>query len=159
MKIILRQAEKEDLQKVLELIKELAEYEKAPEQVSITLQELENDGFAENPLYEIIIAEKDGQIAGMSFFYFSYSTWKGKCLFLEDIIVKEKFRGQGIGTKLFDATLKRAKETKAKRMQWQVLNWNKPAINFYEKYNAEFDNEWINCKFTEEQILKYKTNN
>lgn len=156
MKISLRKATKEDLPEVLALVKELALYEKAPDEVTITIEELEKDGFGEHPLFWIILAENktacptDGSfgrgIVGMSFYYIRYSTWKGKCLYLEDIVVKEEFRGQKIGQILFEETIKAAKEMNAKLMNWQVLDWNEPALNFYEKFNGEMDGEWINGK-------------
>jgi len=142
----IRKATKEDLPQVLDLVKELALYEKAPEEVTITLQELEEDGFGSNPLYWIILAENEQGILGMSFYYIRYSTWKGKCLYLEDIVVKEQYRGHKIGKVLFEETIKAAKEMNAKLMTWQVLDWNEPAINFYKKFNAELDGEWINGK-------------
>ncbi|NQX96516.1 MAG: GNAT family N-acetyltransferase [Flavobacteriales bacterium] len=142
----IRKATKKDLPAVLALVKELALYEKAPEEVTITLQELENDGFGEHPLYWIILAESENGIIGMSFYYIRYSTWKGKCLYLEDIVVKEEFRGQKIGKILFEETIKAAKEMNAKLMNWQVLDWNEPALNFYKKFDAEMDSEWINGK-------------
>jgi len=146
MNISIRKATKNDLPQVLNLVKELALYEKAPEEVTITLQNLEEDGFGNQPLYWIIIAENNDQIVGMSFYYIRYSTWKGKCLYLEDLVVKEECRGQKIGELLFEATIKAAKEIGAKLMTWQVLDWNEPAINFYKKFNAELDGEWINGK-------------
>lgn len=152
--IKLRKALKNDLDQVLNLIRELALFEKAPNEVTITIDDLLEDGFGENPLFHVILAETDNEIAGMSFWFISYSTWKGRCLYLEDIIVKEKFRGQGIGKLLFEATIEEAKKLNAKRMQWQVLDWNSPAINFYKKYNASLDQSWINCRFTEEQLAK-----
>ena len=155
MEIKLRQAEKQDLQVVLDLIKELALYEKAPDEVTNTIESLEKDGFGDHPLFYIILAEVDQKVVGMSFYFISYSTWKGKCLYLEDIIVNEKYRGNKIGKLLFDATIERAREIGAKRMQWQVLDWNEPAINFYKKYNAELDGEWLNCKLTKEQIINF----
>lgn len=142
----IRKATKEDLPQVLDLVKELALYEKAPEEVTITLQELEEDGFGSNPLYWIILAENEQGILGMSFYYIRYSTWKGKCLYLEDIVVKEQYRGHKIGKILFEETIKAAKEMNAKLITWQVLDWNEPAINFYKKFNAELDGEWINGK-------------
>ena len=142
----IRKATKEDLPQVLDLVKELALYEKAPEEVTITLQELEQDGFGSNPLDWIILAENEQGILGMSFYYIRYSTWKGKCLYLEDIVVKEQYRGHKIGKVLFEETIKAAKEMNAKLMTWQVLDWNEPAINFYKKFNAELDGEWINGK-------------
>ncbi len=155
MKISLRQATKQDLPEVLSMIKELALYEKAPQEVTVTLEELERDGFSERPLFEVILACHENQILGMAFYFFSYSTWKGRCIYLEDIIVKEQFRGQKIGLKLFEAVIKKSKSYSARRMQWQVLNWNEPAINFYKKLNAQFDPSWINCKLTYEQIQSY----
>ena len=146
MDISLRRATKNDLPQVLALVKELALYEKAPEEVTITLQDLEMDGFGDQPLYWIILAEDEHQIVGMSFYYIRYSTWKGKCLYLEDLVVKEEYRGNRIGELLFEATIKAAKEMEAKLMTWQVLDWNEPAIHFYKKFNAELDGEWINGK-------------
>ena len=142
----IRKATKEDLPQVLDLVKELALYEKAPEEVTISLEDLEKDGFGEHPLYWIILAENEQGILGMSFYYIRYSTWKGKCLYLEDIVVKEEYRGKKIGKVLFEETIKAAKEMNAKLMNWQVLDWNEPAINFYKKFDAELDGEWINGK-------------
>ncbi|MGB0887687.1 MAG: GNAT family N-acetyltransferase, partial [Vicingaceae bacterium] len=133
----IRKATKNDLPQVLDLINELALYENAPEEVTITLKELEKDGFGEHPIYWILLAENENEILGMSFYYIRYSTWKGKTLYLEDLVVKEKYRGNKIGEALFEATIKAAKEMKAKLMTWQVLDWNEPAINFYKKFNAE----------------------
>ena len=146
MNIKLRTASKEDLPEVISLIKELAEYERAAHEVKITLEELIQDGFGEHPLYWIILAEIDGKIVGMSFYYIRYSTWTGRNLYLEDIVVKEQYRGHGVGKLLFEETIKIAKEMKVRQMMWQVLDWNEPAINFYKKYNAELDGEWINGK-------------
>jgi GNAT superfamily N-acetyltransferase len=151
MNVSTRKATKEDLPEVLALVKELALYEKAPEEVTITLQELEKDGFGEHPLYWIILAQIENEIVGMSFYYIRYSTWKGKCLYLEDIVVKEAFRGQKIGKILFEETIKAAKKMNGKLLNWQVLDWNEPALNFYRKFNAELDNEWINCKLRLEE--------
>ncbi|MCB0401119.1 MAG: GNAT family N-acetyltransferase [Flavobacteriales bacterium] len=142
----IRKAQREDLPEVLALVKELALYEKAPHEVTITLEELEQDGFGEHPLYWIILAENEDGILGMSFYYIRYSTWKGKCLYLEDIVVKEAHRGKSIGNALFEETIKAAKAMNAKLMTWQVLDWNEPAIKFYEKFNAELDGEWLNGK-------------
>ncbi len=155
MSIKLRYAIKTDLPEVLTLIHELATYERAPEEVTVTLQELERDGFGDKPIYEIILAEENGIIAGMAFYYYAYSTWKGKCLFLEDIIVKESLRGKGIGRSLFDAVVLKCKEVNARRMMWQVLDWNEPAINFYRKYDAVLDPTWVNGKLTTKQIQDF----
>ncbi len=141
-----RNAKKEDLPEVLNLVKELALYENAPEEVTITIEQLEKDGFGNNPLYWIILAENEDGIIGMSFYYIRYSTWKGKCLYLEDLVVKKEFRGQKIGEALFNKTIEAAKQMNAKLMNWQVLDWNEPAINFYKKFDAELDGEWINGK-------------
>jgi GNAT superfamily N-acetyltransferase len=146
MDFTIRKATKEDLPEVLALVTELAVYEKAGHEVTITLEELEKDGFGENPLYWIILAENEQGILGMAFYYIRYSTWKGRCLYLEDIVVKEEYRGKKIGKVLFEETIKAAKEMNAKLMTWQVLDWNEPAINFYKKFNAELDGEWINGK-------------
>lgn len=146
MNFHIRKAQREDLPEVLALVKELALYEKAPHEVTITLEELEQDGFGEHPLYWIILAENEDGILGMSFYYIRYSTWKGKCLYLEDIVVKEVHRGKGIGNALFEETIQAAKAMGAKLMTWQVLDWNEPAIKFYEKFNAELDGEWLNGK-------------
>ena len=147
MKIIIRKAKKRDLPSVLFLIKELAIYEKAPNEVKVTLKELEKDGFGKKKAYNCFVAEaSENKIIGMALYYIKYSTWKGKCIFLDDIIVTEVFRGRGIGEKLFDAVIGAAKKMKARKIEWQVLHWNESAINFYKKYSAVFDKEWINCK-------------
>ena len=124
MNISLRKATKEDLPQVLDLVNELALYENAPEEVTITIDELEQDGFGSNPLYWILLALDVDKVVGMSFYYIRYSTWKGKCLYLEDLIVKEEYRRQRIGELLFEATIEVAKEMNAKLMTWQVLDWN-----------------------------------
>ncbi len=158
MDITLRKAEIEDVPEIVNMIKELAHYERAPHEVTITAEDLEKDGFGDNPVFEVILALCDGLPAGMAFYYYSYSTWKGKCLYLEDIIVKEQYRGNKIGKALFEAVIGKAKETKAKRMHWQVLDWNEPAINFYKKYDVVLDNTWINGKLTEQQLKNLDVN-
>ena len=155
MDISIRKGMKPDLPQVLKLIQELATYEKAPDEVAVTIAEMERDGFSENPIFKFFVAEAEGKIVGISLYYIKYSTWKGKCVFLEDIIVTESHRKYGIGKKLFDEVVKVAKEMKARRMEWQVLEWNEPAIKFYEKVNSHFDSEWVNCKLSEEQIQEY----
>ena len=146
MNISIRKATINDLPEVLALVKELAIYEKAAHEVKITLEELQKDGFGEHPLFWIILAEVDAKIVGMSFYYIRYSTWTGRNLYLEDIIVKEAYRGNSIGKLLFEETIKAAKEMNVRQMMWQVLDWNEPALNFYKKFNAELDSEWINGK-------------
>lgn len=151
-KEILRPALKEDMPAVLNLIKALALYEKALGEVEMTVAQLEEDGFGERPLFHILLMEVSGTIVGMSFCYFRYSTWKGKTWYLEDLIVLEEHRGKGYGKKLFHATLAEAKKKKANRLEWQVLDWNKPAIDFYQQQGAVLDSEWINCRFNRHQI-------
>ena len=155
MNIAIRKGTKTDLPAVLNLVKELAIYEKAPNEVTVTLSDMERDGFGENPIFSFFVAETDGKVVGIALYYIKYSTWKGKCVFLEDIIVTEAYRQFGIGKKLFDEIVKVAKEMNVKRLEWQVLEWNEPAIKFYKKLNAHFDEEWINCKLTDKEIQTY----
>jgi GNAT superfamily N-acetyltransferase len=145
MQINIRRAVKEDCPRLLELIYELAIFEKAPEAVSVTLKHFEESGFGENPVYWAFIAEADGIVQGFALYYIRYSTWKGQRMYLEDILVTEKMRGKGLGTLLFNRLLEEAKEKKFAGMVWQVLDWNEPAINFYKKYHADLDGEWLNC--------------
>ena len=144
MSIIIRDAVRKDVPSMFELIKELALYENAPEQVTNTVEQMYLDGFGENPSFGTIVSEVNGEIVGMALFYYRYSTWKGKRLYLEDLIVSETMRGQGLGEKLLDATIKKARQTACTGLMWQVLDWNEPAINFYRKFGARFDEEWIN---------------
>jgi GNAT superfamily N-acetyltransferase len=150
----IRSGKKEDLPRVLELVKELAEFERAPHEVINTVELMEEDGFGENPIYGFFVCERAGHIIGLSLYYWRYSTWKGKRLYLEDIIVTEKERGQGIGKLLFDLTMKKALEENCTGMKWQVLDWNKPAIDFYKKYNASISGEWMDCSLEADQIRK-----
>lgn len=152
----LRPAIAEDAPEILRLIKLLAEYEKAPQEVTNTVEDIIRDGFGENPIFGAMVAEADQRIVGMSLWYTRYSTWKGKCLYLEDIIVEEAYRGKSIGKALFEATIREAKKMQAKAMVWQVLDWNTPSIEFYKKYGCELDQSWINCKLTEEQINNFQ---
>ncbi|HQQ95274.1 MAG TPA: GNAT family N-acetyltransferase [Bacteroidia bacterium] len=152
MKTLVRKGTKPDIPVVLELIRELARYEKADGEVEVSVDQMVEWGFGSNPLFRFFVAEIEGQVRGTALFYHKYSTWKGKCIFLEDIIVQEAFRAKGIGSKLFDAVLQVARQEGVKRLEWQVLEWNKPAIRFYEKYHATMDAEWLNCKLTEKQI-------
>jgi GNAT superfamily N-acetyltransferase len=152
----IREGKIEDLPRVLELVKELALYEKAPEQVTNTLEMMQEDGFGPNPIFGLFVAEKNstGEIIGISIFYYRYSTWKGKRLYLEDIVVTESERGHGAGKLLFDRTMVKCIEANCTGMMWQVLDWNTPAINFYQKYGAELDSGWINCNLQSEDIEK-----
>lgn len=151
MEINIRRAVKEDCIQLLELVKELAAYEKAPHEVTVSLEHFIESGFGEHPVWWGFVAEVEPEagklpiICGFALYYVRYSTWKGQAMYLEDIIVTEKMRGKGIGRLLFDRLVVEAKEKNLNRMVWQVLEWNEPAINFYKKYNADFDAEWINC--------------
>lgn len=129
----------------MELIQELADYEKAPEEVTVTLEHFQESGFGPNPVWWAFVAEVDGKVEGFALYYIRYSTWKGQRMYLEDILVTEQMRGKQLGKLLFDRLMVEAKERNLKGMVWQVLEWNEPAINFYKKYNASFDGEWINC--------------
>ncbi len=153
--IKIRAGRKEDLAQVLTLVKELATYEKALHEVTNTVTLMERDGFGENPLFGFFVAEEERTILGISLYYYRYSTWKGKRLYLEDIVVTQSQRGKGIGHLLFEETMRYALERDCTGMQWQVLNWNEPAINFYKKYQARLDIEWINCHLEAEQIKEF----
>ena len=154
MEISIREGRREDLPRVLDLIKELALFERAPHEVTNTLSNLEADGFGPNPVYGFFVAELGTQIIGLSLFYWRYSTWKGKRLYLEDIIVTESHRGKGAGKLLFDRTMQKSLEENCTGMMWQVLEWNEPAINFYKKYGSKLDGEWVNCNLEADQIRK-----
>lgn len=152
--IAIRKGTPRDIPAMMRLVRELADYEKALHEVENTEARMLEDGFGANPIYGLIVAESEGEIVGISVYYFRYSTWKGKRLYLEDIVVSEAQRGKGIGKLLFDATMRASIETNCNGMMWQVLDWNEPAINFYKKYEAAFDNEWINCSLSRKQIEK-----
>ncbi len=143
--IVIRRAVKEDCPGILELIRELAFFERAPEEVTVTLEHFEKSGFGVNPVWWAFVAESDGEVQAFALYYIRYSTWKGQRMYLEDLLVTEKMRGKGIGQLLFHELLKEAKEKQLNGIVWQVLEWNEPAIKFYKKLNASFDAEWINC--------------
>lgn len=145
MNINIRRAVKEDCPRLLELIQELAVYEKAPDEVTVTLEHFEASGFGEKPVWWAFVAEENGIVTGFALYYIRYSTWKGQRMYLEDILVTENSRGKGLGKLLMDRLIEEAKEKRFNAIVWQVLEWNEPAINFYKKYNADFDPEWINC--------------
>jgi GNAT superfamily N-acetyltransferase len=153
-RIKIRPGKKEDLPRVLELVKELAKYERAPHEVTNTVAQMEEDGFGGRPVYGFFVAEFRNTLIGLSLYYWRYSTWKGKRLYLEDIIVTESQRGKGAGKLLFDRTMQKALEENCTGMMWQVLEWNEPAINFYKKYGSKLDGEWVNCNLEAEQIRK-----
>lgn len=145
MAITIRKAIKEDCPRLMELVTELAIYEKAPDDVTVTLEHFTDSGFGEKPVWWAFVAEEEGLIHGFALYYIRYSTWKGQAMYLEDIIVTESMRGKKIGKLLFDRLIEEAREKKFNRIIWQVLDWNEPAINFYKKYDAYFDSGWLNC--------------
>jgi GNAT superfamily N-acetyltransferase len=142
--IHIRPAIAEDCDAMLSLIRELAIYERAPDEVTVSMEHFCESGFGNNPVWWAWVAEVDGQIVGFALYYVRYSTWKGQRMYLEDIIVNEPWRGKGIGKLLMDKLIEVAAEKKFTGMMWQVLDWNEPAINFYKRYNAKFDGEWVN---------------
>lgn len=154
MDIKLREAVKEDCVRLLELVNELAVYEKAPEEVTVTLEEFVEAGFGAHKVWNAFVAEVDGFIAGFAIYYTRYSTWKGCRLYLEDFIVTEAYRGKGIGKLLFERVIKEAKDKGYNGMNWQVLDWNEPALNFYSKYDAQIEAGWLNGSFSTEQLSK-----
>ena len=154
----IRRAQKEDCPRILELVKELAVYERAPDEVTVSLEHFTDSGFGLKAVWWAFVAEttttiqaenKAGEIKseiqGFALYYIRFSTWKGQRIYLEDLLVTNALRGQGIGMLLFDALIKEAKEKNLSAIVWQVLEWNEPAINFYKKLNASFDGEWVNC--------------
>lgn len=147
----------DDLQAVYELIMELAVYEKAPDEVDNSVERMLEDGFGQKPVFEFFVAENEKGIVGTAIYYYRYSTWKGKAIYLEDLVVKETERGKGYGKLLLDAIVMEARATNSRQVRWQVLDWNEPAINFYKKLGADLDDEWINCTLTEAQIQNYST--
>lgn len=149
----IRIAKKEDCNRLLELVNELALYEKAPLEVTVSLQEFEDAGFGEKPVWKAFVAEEGGLIVGFALYYIRYSTWKGCRMYLEDLIVTEPMRGRGVGKLLFDELIKEAKELGFSGMVWQVLDWNEPALNFYKKYEATVEAGWLNASLSREQLL------
>lgn len=150
----IRKAEASDMGAVLRLIKELAVFERAGGAVEITEEQLIHDGFSDPVKFKATLAELEGEVVGMALYYPRYSTWKGVCLYLEDLIVTEACRGMGIGKALLREVAKEADETGAFRVQWQVLDWNAPAIGFYEQIGAFIDKEWYDCKLGREAFIK-----
>lgn len=144
---------------VLNLIKELAVFEKEPDAVVVTVSDLERDGFSENPLFHTFIAEKDGEIVGMALYYYRYSTWKGRTIHLEDLIVKEKMRGSGLGFALYSEIIKQGKIDDVRRIEWNVLDWNTPAIDFYEKSGAKVLKDWLVAQMDQNGINDFINNN
>jgi GNAT superfamily N-acetyltransferase len=145
MNILIRKAVREDCARILELVKELAVYERAPNEVTVTGEHFEQSGFGYKPVWWAFVAEVDGTVQGFALYYVRFSTWKGQRMYLEDFYVSETMRRMGLGKLLFERLILEAKRKKFNGIQWQVLEWNEPAINFYKKYGAVFDGEWFNC--------------
>jgi GNAT superfamily N-acetyltransferase len=153
--VTIREAIQTDCPRLMELVHELALFEKAPEEVTVTLQHFEEAGFGTNPIWKAFVAEAGGVIVGFAVYYIRYSTWKGSRMYLEDLIVTEDMRGKKIGKLLFDRLIQEAKERGFSGMVWQVLDWNEPAINFYNKYGANIEAGWLNASLSREQLLNY----
>ena len=149
MKINTRRGRIEDMPAVLDLIKELAIFEKEPNAVVVTVADLERDGFGENPLFYTFVAEIDDEIVGIALYYYRYSTWKGKTIHLEDLIVREKMRGSGCGMALYSEIIKQGIADNVRRIEWNVLDWNQPAIDFYEKTGAKVLRDWFSVQMDE----------
>jgi len=156
MAIQVRKAVKADMSQVLELIKALADFEKEPGSVEITVTELEQEGFSENSLFTCFIAENTNEIIGMALVYFRFSTWKGRTVHLEDLIVKEEYRGKGIGQLLYNEVMKFGLEHGVRRVEWIVLNWNEGAIRFYERSGATFHKDWYLVEMGREKLQQFK---
>lgn len=155
MNYSIRKATKKDMPQVLNLIKELAEYEKEPDAVVVDVQDLKDNGFGEQPLFHCFVAEIEGIIHGMALFYFRYSTWKGKTVHLEDLIVQKAYRGRGLGMSLYKKVMKFAAEHRVKRIEWVVLDWNISAINFYKNTGATVFDDWNTVQFDEQSYLSF----
>ena len=153
--MIIRKGVKSDVFTILNLIKELAVFEKEPDAVQVTIKDLEQDGFSENPLFYTFVAEFNKQIVGMALYYYRYSTWKGKTIHLEDLIVKEEMRGLGCGFALYTAIIAQGKKDNVRRIEWNVLDWNLPAIDFYEKTGAKILKNWLVAQMDENGIDKF----
>lgn len=153
--MIIRKASQNDMPSVLELIQELATFEKEPDAVVVTVEDLIRDGFSENPLFHCFVAEVDNEIIGMALYYYRFSTWKGKTIHLEDLIVKESKRGRGAGFALYKEIIKKGKAENVRRIEWNVLDWNTPAIDFYEKSGAKVLGDWRVVHMHEEGIKRF----
>lgn len=155
MEITIRDAVRSDMKKVHQLITELAEFEKEPDAVEISVDDLEQDGFGKNPKFHCFVAEANNEIAGIALVYSRYSTWKGPAVHLEDLIVTQKMRGYGIGSKLLKRVVAYGKELGVKRINWEVLDWNEPAIKFYESKGANVLRDWNVVQLNEQGINKF----
>lgn len=177
-RILVRPGNETDLPGVLALIKELAEYERAKDEVETTCEQMKRDGFGPQPIFQFFVALAQTDtvdnsssgittptttitnetIVGTAIYFYSYSTWKGKCLYLEDLVITQSYRRQKIGKKLLHAVIQKAKEENCARVQWQVLDWNEPAIAFYKSIGASLDNTWLNCRLTRDNLDKVEIN-
>ncbi|WP_417885308.1 GNAT family N-acetyltransferase [Zunongwangia sp.] len=158
MNLIIREGTKKDMPAVFALIQELAEFENEPEAVQISIRDLEKDGFGTAPLFSCFVAEIDGTIEGMALFYNRYSTWKGKTIHLEDLVVKKSSRNKGIGKHLYRKVIEHAKEQGCQRVEWVVLNWNTNAVNFYKKSGATVFDDWQTVQMDKEAIDAFCSN-
>lgn len=145
MTATIRRATLADCPRMMELVRELAEYERAPHQVTVSMEHFEQSGFGPQPVWWAFVAEENGVVQGFALYYIRYSTWKGQRMYLEDILVTEKARGRGLGAELMKALIQEAKDRNFTGITWQVLEWNEPAFNFYRKFNATLDPEWVNA--------------
>jgi GNAT superfamily N-acetyltransferase len=155
MNINVRESQPEDMPQVLELIKELAHFEEEPNAVIIDAKQLQKDGFGKQPLFKCFVAEVDDKIQGMALIYFRYSTWKGKTVHLEDLMVRDRFRGKGLGIALYKKVMSYALEQNVKRVEWVVIDWNKNAIEFYKNTGANVMPEWNTVQFDETSIKNF----
>ena len=154
----IRKGTEADMPAVLELIRELAVFEKEPDAVVVTVADLERDGFGENPMFYTFVAEVDSEIVGMALYYYRYSTWKGRTIHLEDLIVKEKMRGTGLGSALYAKIIEQGKADNVRRIEWNVLDWNTPAVEFYKKSGAKVLEDWRVVQMDEQGINEFLTN-
>ena len=155
MNIHIRWATGDDCAAMHDLVKELAAYERAPSEVSTTPEIFRMDGF-ENELFKAFVAEIDCDIIGLALFHAAYSTWKGKYIYLDDLIVREAMRHQGVGKMLFEKLIEHCKDENVNQLRWHVLDWNEPAIKFYKKYSASLDPTWVTGKLSKQQIQSYQ---
>ena len=154
----IRKGTKGDMKAVLDLIRELAVFEKEPDAVVVSVADLERDGFGDSPLFYTFIAEVDSEIVGMALYYYRYSTWKGRTIHLEDLIVKEKMRGTGLGSALYTKIMEQGKADNVRRIEWNVLDWNTPAVEFYKKSGAKVLEDWDVVQMDEQGINEFLTN-
>ncbi len=149
MEILIQKALKQDCEAIMQLVHELAVYEKAPQEVTVTMEHFIKSGFGEKPVWEAFVAKENDVVKGFALYYIRYSTWKGQRMYLEDLLVTEEMRGKGVGKLLFEKLIEECNEKKYSGLVWQVLDWNEPAINFYKKFDGvQFDAAWVNCSMT-----------